>query len=354
MKRVLITGAGGAAAIGFTRSLRRAPEPFYLIGIDSNKYNLVRAQTDERYLIPPAEHPSYISVLQEIISECRVELLYAQTDYEIPVISRHRDVLEAKTFMPPHATIETCLDKFESYKRWTEAGIKVPKTVLLHTPEDLRRAMAELGPKVWIREISGGAGKNSLPTDEFQHAKSWIDFHKGWGRFSAAELLKPQSVTWQSIWWEGELVVAQGRKRLYWEFASRAPSGITGITGTGVTIADPQVDDIALKGILAIDNAPHGIFSVDMTYDRDGIPNLTEINVARYFTTHFFFTVAGLNMPYIFVKLGYGESPPDIPCKINPLTSGLAWVRGMDTEPILISLDEIDVAEQQLARRGGS
>ena len=351
MKRVLVTGAGGAAAIGFTRSLQLAPERFYLIGVDSNKYNLVRAQTNERFLLPSADHPSYIPMLKQIIQESGVELAYAQTDYEIPVISRHRDIIGAKVFMPSHEAIETCLNKFESYKRWAQAGIKVPKTALLLTSDDLRSAMAKFGPKVWIREISGGAGKNSLPTDDFHQANSWIDFHRGWGKFSAAELLGTTSVTWQSIWWQGELVVAQSRKRLYWEFASRAPSGITGITGTGVTIKDSEIDDIAQHAILAIDRCPHGIFSVDLTYDREGIPNPTEINIGRFFTTHFFFTVAGLNMPYIYTKLGYGETPPQVSCKVNPLEAGLAWVRGMDTEPILVHLKEIDSADEELTRR---
>lgn len=353
MKRVLITGAGGAASIGFTRSLLVAPEPFYLIGIDSDKYNLVRAKTHERYLVPPVADPSYVSILQEIIREVRAEFLYAQTDYEIPVISKHREQVGVKTFMPAHATIEICLNKFETFKRWSEAGIRVPKTTLLNTPEDLHKAMEELGPEVWVREISGGAGKNSLPTDDFHQAKSWIDFHKGWGKFSAAQLLQTQSVTWQSIWWKGELVVAQGRKRLYWEFASRAPSGVTGLTGTGVTVADPQLDEIAQNSILAIDSKPHGIFSVDLTYDREGIPNPTEINIARFFTTHFFFTMAGLNMPYIFVKYGMGEPLPEIHPKINPITPGLAWVRGMDVEPVLLPLDQIDVAEHELSFRRG-
>ena len=45
MKRVIVTGAGGSPAIGFVRSLRTAPEPFYLIGLDVNPYNLQLAPT---------------------------------------------------------------------------------------------------------------------------------------------------------------------------------------------------------------------------------------------------------------------------------------------------------------------
>jgi len=79
---------------------------------------------------------------------------------------------------------------------------------------------------------------------------------------------------------------------------------------------------------------------------------LTEINIARFFTTHLFFTQAGLNMPHIFVRLAFGEEPPEFGRKLNPLPSGLAWIRGMDMEPVLTDVSAIrDAAEELRARR---
>src|SRR5208337_3872880 len=101
-------------------------------------------------------------------------------------------------------------------------------------------------------------------------------------------------------------------------------------------------DDTAQKAILAIDREPHGIFGVDLTYDKEAVPNPTEINIGRFFTTHYFFTKAGLNMPYIYVKLAFDE-PAVLPQKrINPLPSGLYWIRGMDVEPKLVTQKEVD------------
>lgn len=223
--------------------------------------------------------------------------------------------------------------------------------MMISTELDLKEAFTNFGPTIWIRAVTGAAGKGSLPTDNYNQAKAWLDFHEGWGSFSAAACLEQESITWQSIWNEGELVVAQGRKRIYWEFANRAPSGITGLTGTGVTISNPQLDDLAQRTIHAVDKKPHGIFSVDMTYDRDGIPNPTEINIGRFFTTHFFFTKAGLNMPQIYVKLAFNEKLPHIDKKINSLAEGIAWVRGMDVEPILTDMSTIEKAESELEQR---
>jgi carbamoyl-phosphate synthase large subunit len=330
------------------RSLRLVPENFYIVGVDANKHHLQRACADERILVPLAGEPDYLSVLNLIIAEKNIQLVYSQNDQEIGFISENRERIKAKTYLPDPKTVKICQDKFASYEKWSKAGIKVPKTILLRNVEDLQNAFRVLGAPLWIRETSGAFGRNSLPANKMEHAQYWIDFHEGWGRFSAAEFLGDQSTTWQSMWWHGELIVAQGRKRLYWEFSNRTPSGITGLTGTGVTVSDPDLDETALRAIRAIDASPHGIFSVDLTYDKDGIPNPTEINAGRFFTTHFFFSHAGLNMPYVFVKLALDEKPPAIFQKLNPLPEGLVWIRGMDMEPVLTTLTEIDTYEKQL------
>ncbi len=352
-RRVLITGAGGPAGINFARSLRLAPEPFHLVGTDANPYHLQRAEADARYLVPRFDDPDYLPVLKSIVAESGVETIYAAPDVEVGVISRARDQLGlgVRLFFPKHETIGICHSKYLSYLRWRSAGPRVPETFLLNRPEDLVQAFEVLGPRIWIRSVTGGAGRGSLSTNRVEQAQEWIEFQRGWGAFVACEHLETASVTWQSIWLDGSLIVAQGRKRLYWEFSDRAPSGVTGLTGTGVTISDATVDRIAQEAIRAIDPRPHGIFSVDMTYDRDGVPNPTEINIARFFTTHLFFTKAGLNMPYIFVRLAFGETLEFAPPLLNPLRPGLVWIRGIDVEPLLTDMASIEAAHQALQAR---
>lgn len=354
VKRILVGGSGGAPSLNFIRSLRKVREKFYITGMSCNKYDLCRAKkfVNKIFLVPPArdEH-EYIPVLKQIISEEKPDFLHVQNDEEVFVVSGYRAQLNVKTFLPEHNVIEICQDKFKSVQRWQKAGLKVPKTYLINNESDLKAAFSSLGGKVWIRAITGAFGKWSLPTDDFEFAKLWILYHRGWGQFSAAEYLSPESITWLSIWERGKLIVAQSRKRLYWEFANRSVSGVTGITGTGVTVSDKVVDKLAQDSILAIDKIPNGIYGVDLTYDKDGIPNPTEINIGRFFTTHQFFTEAGLNMPYIYVKLAFGEKAPQINRRINPLPSGLAWVRGMDVEPVLTTMREIQTLEDHLSRR---
>lgn len=351
MKKILICAAGGSPSTNFVRSVRAMKEPVYLVGVDADKYNLQRAETDVKLLVPRVSDSRYLMVLNTIIEEYGIEFIHIQNDYEIEFLSAHRDEVKAKLFLPAKETVKICLDKFQSFEAWKRAGILVPGTQLISSEDDLKSAFSKFGPKVWLRDIKGAAGKGSFPTDDYQKAIHWMNLNQGWGHFTAAECLTENSVTWMSIWNEGELIVAQGRKRMYWELGNRAVSGVTGVTGAGVTYSNSEFDELAQKVILAIDQKPHGIFSVDMTYDKNGIPNPTEINIGRFFTTHYFFTKAGLNMPEIFIRLAYGELLPPLEKKLNPLPDGFVWIRGMDFEPILTTMTEVEKSVQEMDDR---
>jgi len=215
---------------------------------------------------------------------------------------------------------------------------------MINNEADLKNAFETLGDKngnIWLRASSiGGGGKGALPTNDFTFAKGWIDRYKGWGDFVAAEMLTPDTVTWLSIWHEGNLVVAQTRIRKGWTHGNRTVSGVTGVTKVGQTFSDAKVDQIAIDTVKAVTDKPHGIFGVDMAYDFNGIPNPTEINISRFFTTVLFFTEAGLNMPEIFKDLALYNTYPNLEKIINPLPDGLLWLRGMDAKPLLVNNDD--------------
>ncbi len=351
MKRILVTGAGGSPSVNFTRSLRTSDQEYYIVGTDADKYYLQRAEVDARYLAPLASDPKYIDFLNCVIEKENIEFVHAQNDVEVGFLSENREKINAKTFFPDKKTVTILQDKFESFKIWESAGIKVPKTVLIGKDTNLQQLLDEFGGSMWIRATSGAGGRGSLPVHDVKTAKNWLEFHEKngsmTGNFTASELLEPETVTWMSIWKDGKLVVAQGRKRLYWELSKISPSGVTGATGTGVTYSDAKLDAIAEKAVLSIDKNPSGLFGVDMAYDKNGVPNPTEINIGRFFTTHQFFTEAGLNMPNIFVQLATGGELPKIDKVKNPLPDDLVWIRGMDFEPVLSNTTVIQESVDQ-------
>ena len=284
-----------------------------------------------------------------VLDEERPDLIHFQNDLEIHYASQMRSAILAtgtKLYMPEHEVIETCVDKWKTYEKFRDAGVPVPTNMMINTEDDLREAFKTLGDdegKIWLRYSSIGAGgKGSIPTNDYNMAKAWLDRHEGWGEFVAAQMLTPNTVTWLSIWFEGELIVAQTRKRSGWIHGNRTVSGVTGVTQVGITYSNEEVDRIAQAAIHAVSDKPHGIFGVDMAYDKNGVPNPTEINISRFFTTIRFFTEAGLNMPVIFKDLALYGKRPNLDRIINPLPDGLMWLRAMDAEPVLITADEIN------------
>jgi carbamoyl-phosphate synthase large subunit len=341
MKRIILSEAGGTLTRNVVASLRAAPEPFHIVGVSSNPYELAVSGCDEVALVPRASDPDFIASIREAVARSGAAFLHSQHDAVIKVLSARREELGVRTFLPGAEAVESCIDKFRSYEKWARAGIAVPRTREVRSEAELAAAFEELGPKIWLRLKEGGGGSGALPTDDYAFAKIWIDHFKGWGKFTAAEMLSPESITWTSIWSDGELMVAQGRRRLGWLFGNRTLSGVTGVTGVGETVSDAEIDALAQRAILAIDGRPNGIFSVDMTYGLDGVAYPTEINIGRFFTTIHFFTEAGVNFPYIFVKLAYGEDPPLPDPRVNPLRPGLLWIRGMDMAPVLTDREAI-------------
>lgn len=346
--KVLIAGAGGAPSEGVIFSLLQNPDN-EVIGMGSEPTDLILSRASKKYYVPFANAPEYKDHLLEILAREKPDLIHFQNDLEIFHASLIRDDILAtgtQLFMPEHDVIDTCVFKHKSYEAFVNAGVKVPKNCVINTPDDLKAAFYELGDeegKIWLRASSiGGGGKGALPTNNFDLAKAWIDHYCGWGDFIAAQMLTPKTVTWLSIWHEGELVVGQSRSRQGWTHGNRTISGVTGVTKVGTTFDDSTVNDVSIRAIKAVSAKPHGIFGVDMAYDKSGYPNPTEINISRFFTTVRFFTEAGLNLPEIFKCVALGLPLPTIPKAINPLPAGLMWMRGMDTEPRLLTSQQME------------
>lgn len=347
MSKILIAGAGGAPSEGVIKSILECNKKESIVGVGSEPSDLMLSKASRKYLIPYAINKEYEKKLVKVLNTEKPDLVHFQNDVEILKASEIRESIIAtgtKLYIPSHNVIENCVDKGRSAIIWSNDGIKIPKTIIIQTKDDLKKSFEKLGDSkgnLWLRANIGGGGRGALPTNDYEFAKKWIDKFNGWGGFTAAELLTEKTVTWLSIWHEGELVVAQSRKRQSWSMANRTLSGVTGVTKVGETFSCETVNTVAQDSILSIDKRPHGIYAVDMTYDGSGIPNPTEINISRFFTTVYFFTQAGLNMPKIFKDIALYNEFPTLKKKINPLEDGLLWLRGMDTLPLLTTEDQI-------------
>jgi carbamoyl-phosphate synthase large subunit len=351
MKRVLVTGSGGPAGINFSKSLRIAPEEMFLVGTEANEHYTTLAITDKTFLIPGATVDSYIERLNEVIEREKVEFVHAQPDIEVTVISENRERLKAATLLPSKKAVRICQDKFQSAQVWKQKGIPVPKTMELRNNADVERAFQEIGSPLWIRAKHGAGGTGSTPALNKETASSWISYWRARGKnweFIAQEYCKGRNIGFHSLWKDGELVVSMARERLQYFYPHLAPSGITGTPSVQKTIHDDKTNRIGAEAVLAIDPDFSGIACVDLKENDEGMPCPTEINAGRMFTTSFFFSYASkilnnnfhANVPYLYLKVAYGENLPDIP-KHNVLPAGLYWIRHFDAPAKLVKDGEV-------------
>jgi len=339
-KRIMVTGAGGPAGINFIKSLRRATETFRITGIDINQYHLewLNKLCEERYIVPEYTAPNYLDKLNELIRKTKTELVHPQPDGEVAVLSENREKVEAMLYLPSKETVRICQDKFESGKIWKAAGLPVADTMFIETEEDMLRAAETFGYPYWLRASKGFSSRGSTLVTNIDTAKHWIGYWRSRGcewKFIAQEYLPGDNIAFQSIWKDGELVTSQARKRLEYIYPYLAPSGCTNTPIVAVTIHRDDVNKMATDAVLSIDRHATGIFCVDLKCDKKNNPWPTEINAGRFFTTSYFFTRAGVNMPYIYAKLAFGESIPKAR-QYNALPEGLHWIRHIDAPAVLV------------------
>lgn len=345
MIRVLVGGAGGTGGNNFIRSLKEEKE-FYIIGMTSNKNHVFLSEADETYYMPLARGERYIDNLVFLIKKTKPDFIYACHDFEVEKLSENREILDnldVKYFLPSKRVIRNLVNKYYTNKIWKDRGIFVYDTIILNTEDDLRKILKKYN-KIWIRNVEGGGGNGSLPTDDYNFAKAWIDHFEGWGKFSATKCLSNKRVSFTSIWFNGELIIAQTREGLSWLLGEKTLSGVTGVTDKGITIDDEQINELSIKAIKSIDEKPNGIYTVDISYDYEGNPIPTEINPGRFFTPINFFTELGLNFPliYTYLALDMKEKLKLPNKKINPLPNNLCWLRNVDTLPKIVPLEDIE------------
>lgn len=353
MKRILLLGCGGAPAYNFLEALKISEYDsdssrfkqyirYFIVGADINPYHLALTEPDKKILVLPVDKRHSTKKMNRIIEEYKIEFIHAQPDIEVKWISDHRDELDAKVCLPPKEVVDICQDKLRSWEIWDTSDITVPDTVEVedHDTDDIKYLQDEFGLPFWLRATQGAGGRGSTLCEDIYTAINWIYYWRSrkvnW-QFIAQEYLPGRNFAWQSLWQDGELITSQGRERLEYIYPFLAPSRITGTPVVARTIHNEHVNQIATKAVLAIDPHAHGIYSVDLKEDKNGIPNPTEINVGRFFTTNLFTTLAAhklhipnANIQELYLKVAYNELIPNNVKQYNPIPPDIFYIRHID------------------------
>jgi len=351
MKNILVTGAGGPAGVNFCKSLKISREDFRIIGTDVNDYHMHLMEADVKYKTPRADDDSYLEVLNKIIKKEEVDLVHPQPDIEVFYVGSYRDSINAKVFLPKQETIALCQDKELTSLMLRIKDKPAPKTLplLKHDKkgeimnnlktETINEFFEHLGSPMWVRATKGAGGRGSTIAHTPETVLNWCNYwrsrDKKWD-FIAQEYLSGRNIAFHSVWKKGELISSMARERLEYIYPYLSPSGITGTPVVQRTVHDSKINNIGPEVIKTLDPEYDGVACVDFKENRRGDPFVTEINPGRFFTTSFFFTRAGLNLPYIYVKTALEESIKGYIPLYNGLPKDFYWIRHIDCRAKLL------------------
>ena len=352
MKTVLVTGAGGGGSNNLIRGLRRNRRALFIIGTNVDRFNLARSLADKNYLIPGSDaETEYIDALNKITLEDHVDLVIPNSDREVSAVSRHRDRLVAKILLPSAEAVEICQDKYRLHSHLSGIGMRVAKTHSIRSLEEIEEAFGyfDKGELLWCRMRKGSGSKGSLPVNDPELVRFWVRYWHEFrdvplDSFLLSEYLPGRDYAFQSIWRNGELVIAKTCERLSYLFGDNMPSGTSSSPRVGKLVNNPVVNEICTTAVRSIDDAATGMFCVDLKEDSEGTPCITEINIGRFFMiTPAFDLVGRHSFAELYVNLAFGD---ETRVAVNERFSDIGesetfLVREVDNEPAVLSAEDI-------------
>ena len=297
--RILLTGAGGPAAIEFMRGALDAAPPVtdvlevHMADMDPLAAGLYLVPEAQRALVPAGRDAAF---LDEVVGLCRdrkIDVFVPTVDVELLGVARNLDrfrELGCKVLLANEKALASCLDKAalmdrvagsvpEAVAPWWILGESLPGDLTFPLIAKPRAGSGSRG----IHRVETAAGLDRLPRDESYLLQTLLA-----GAEYSVDVLADTT---------GHPLVAVPRERLKVD---------SGIAVTAVSVEDKTLQDLACKIVKALGLA----FVSNVQFKRDvaGIPRLLEIN-PRFPGTMPLTIRSGVNMPALALGLLLGQRP---------------------------------------------
>jgi len=341
-KRIIVPGAGSGGQNNLIRDIRAARNDIYIVGTNMDKFSLLLSNADKNYLLPPAKDKNYVEELNALIERERIDALVPGGDREVRAVSENREKINAPILLPQKETIRLCQDKYLLNQHLAKHGVRVAHSVPIKDADDALRKFNEVQKEgiVWCRVRNSSGSMGSLPVESAEHAKFWIEYWRDMrnvnpDRFMLCEYLPGRDYAFQSLWYDGELIIAKACERLEYFFAKNMPSGSSSTPKVARPISDKKVIDTCIEAVNCVDDHPNGIFSIDLKENKEGEPCVTEINVGRFCMITPIFDLTGkYNMADIYLRLIFGEKV-EIKNMVSDIDENVYLIRDLDVLPCI-------------------
>lgn len=293
---VLVTGAGGPAAVTVLQSLAGHAR-LVAADIDPVAVGLYLVPAAQRVLLPRGDDPGFVDALLQAALDHGADLVVPTVDTELRGVSAARERFAAHGIDVLVETVETldlCLDKAVLVERCADT-VRVPRTVVVDTGTTAADVEA-LGVPFLVKPRSGAGGRGVAVLDTVDA----LDTVPRDGSYLAQELLPGAEYSVDVLARpDGHVVAAVPRRR------DKIDSGIA---VAGRTFADPELERFGREVARLI--GATGVVNVQVKGARDGRPALLEVN-ARFPGTMSLTQAAGVDMPLLAVQARRGVRLPD-------------------------------------------
>jgi len=261
---VLFTSAGRRVELlrAFRQAYRSLALPGQIVATDIDPLAPALQTADRPYIVPRLTSPEYIPTLAGICRRERVSLVFPLIDPDIPILARHRQVIEATgarvAVISPEAAALT-RDKWLTYRFFTELGLPAPRSWL---PGELDPGQVVY--PVFLKPRAGSAGKGSYKIENPRELAFFTDYVP---EPIIQEYLPGPEITSDVVCdLDGAVLGVVSRRRI--EVRS-------GEVAKGVTVYDPQITEACVKIARALPAI--GPITVQCIL-KDGAACFTEIN----------------------------------------------------------------------------
>ena len=325
--RVLVTGAGGPAAVAFMLALEEVDTPHYAcsaVDIDPCAAGLYLVDQARRGLVPRGDDPGFVDALLEICEREHIDVVVPTVDNElIPVARRLEDFsrLGARVLSASLSTLERCLDKWVLLQS-CGPDVPVPRGGLLDQDFD----PAAVGWPLLTKPRRGSGSRGIVLVEE----PAALDRLPHDGSLLAQEYLPgPEYSVDVLAYRDGHVAAAVPRSRLKVD---------SGIAVAGCTLVRPDLQDAAVAVAHSI--ALSCVANIQFREDAAGVPRLLEVN-PRFPGSMPLTVASGVNMPALAVADLLGH-PVARDVEFRPLAMVRRW------EQIFLDVDEFEATGQPM------
>lgn len=320
--RVILTACGAPGAPGILKSLRVNDERHVtVLGTDMNAESVGLKLVDEGRVVPPGDDPGFIDAVLSLIESWKpVDALIPLSTYELVPFASSVGALESAGVgiaISEPESLATVNDKLALYSSLKGSRVGIPLFEAVSDVHEFEEAARRLGyprNRICFKPARGKGSRGfrlidpeakklgllfgSKPDATLSDYQTMVDTlgeEDSFPQSLVMEYLSGEEYSVDLLADKGRTLVCIPRRRLEMR---------QGISVRSVTEKNEEL--IALSSEVVSRFKLHGNIGIQFRMDDAGVPKLLEVN-PRLHGTVVLCTAAGVNMPYLGLKLALGE-----------------------------------------------